>query len=358
MHRRQFLAAAAASGAAPLLAAAEAAPPSPKVPLGLDGYSLRSMRWKAPELIAYAGEQKLDAVLLNGLQYFESLDAAYLRGLRDAADRDGLRVYLGSGSIAENGSQFSDKWGGAEEMVARAIGAATALGSPVVNVKIGSINDRFLEGGIGPRIDAAVAVLKACRSRALDAGVKFGFENHAADLRSEELIALVEEVGVDVCGVMIDPGNALWAMEDPLEHARRLAPHVVCNSLRDYTVWPGGEGALYQWMALGEGMLDVPAYVETLAGANPQMPMFVETISNSVRSIPYLTDEHWKGYPDLKASQIRAFLALVRRGEAATVAKPAEGQSRRDFEQEHQRGEFLRSIAYLREHCDAGRKPL
>lgn len=316
------------------------------------------MRWKAPKLIEFASDQRLDAVLLNGLQYFESLEDEYLRGLRDSADRKGLRIYLGSGSIAENGSQFNGAWGGAEEMVDLAIRVASTLGSPVVNVKIGSINDRFLDGGIGPRIDAAKRVLKACRARAIDAGVKFGFENHAADLRSEELLEIVEDVGPEVCGVMIDPGNALWAMEDPLEHARRLAPHVVCNSLRDYAVWPNEQGALYQWMAIGEGMMDVPAYVATLSAANPEMPLFVETISNSTRSIPYLTAEHWKAYPNLRASQIRDFLSLVRQNRTATVAEPAEGQSRREFEQAHQRGEFLRSIAYLRERCGAGRKPL
>ena len=42
-------------------------------------------------------------------------------------------------------------------------------------VRIGKLDDRFLEDGIQPRIDASVKVLKALRSRALDAGVKFGF---------------------------------------------------------------------------------------------------------------------------------------------------------------------------------------
>ncbi len=46
---------------------------------------------------------------------------------------------------------------------------------------------------------------------------RYGFENHAGDLRSEELLGLIEQVGTDVCGVMLDPGNALWAMEDPMD---------------------------------------------------------------------------------------------------------------------------------------------
>lgn len=314
------------------------------------------MRWKATQLIGLAGKQQLDAVLLNDLNYFESLEQGHLEKLRNLADGQGLKVYCGAGAIAKNGKQFRDKWGAAEELLAVAINAAKTLGSPVVNVKIGSIDDRFAPGGIQPKIDEAIRVLKASASRAADAGIRFGFENHAADLRSEELVTIVEEVGTHVCGVMLDPGNGLWAMEDPMEHLQRLAQYTVCNSIRDYTVWPTSEGAMFQWMAVGEGVMDAPRYTQTLAEANPGMPIFVESISNSPRLVPYLSQQHWEAYPHLKASHVRGFLALVQTGKAATVDSPIDGQDRRTFDQEHQLGEFLRSIAYLRQRCNAGLK--
>lgn len=361
LPRREFLAAAGVAAVSTLAgASASAAEPSPegRVPLGLDGYSMRSMGWKATGLIEFAADQGLDALLLNGLNYFESLEASYLRGVKAAADRNDLRLYVGAGGVAANVKRFNDSWGGAEELLATAIRVAVELGSPVVNVKIGSLEDRFLDGGIQPRIDEAVRVLRAAASRARDAGVRFGFENHAGDLRSEELVTIVEQVGADVCGVMLDPGNGLWAMEDPMEHLQRLAPYTVCNSLRDYAVWPSSEGANFQWTAVGEGMMDTQRYVETLAQANPGMPVFVETISNSTRPIPFLTQEHWKAYPKLKASQIRGFLALVQRGEPLGVETPAEGQDRRAFQREHERAELLRSLRHLRTNCRAGIKPL
>lgn len=367
MQRRQFLAAATATAVSTCVPSFELKAPAlgadehrnKRVPLGLDGHSMRGMRskgWKAAELIEFAAEQKLDAVLFNGLHYFKSLETTHLQELRDLADRHQMNIYCGAGGIAKNGKQFKDTWGTAEELLATGINVAKTLGSPVVNVRIGSIDDRFLDGGIQPRIEEAIRVLKASSSRARDAGIKFGFENHAADLRSEELAALVEEVGTDVCGVMLDPGNGLWAMEDPMKHLQTLAPYTVCNSIRDYTVWPSDEGAIFQWMAVGEGMMDVAKYVDTLAGANPGMPVFVESISNSARPIPFLTKEHWKAYPKLNASQIVDFLALVRNGKAANIDKPANGQTQKAFDQEHQRSEFLNSIAYLREHCGAGLK--
>lgn len=360
LRRREFLSTVGAGLIAANVSAnslnAEDANHSTGVPLGLDGHSLRGMKWKATRLIEFAAKQHLDAVLLNSLNYFESLEESHLLKLKELARQHDTKIYIGAGSICSNAAKFADKYGDAEALVATGIRVASTLGSPVVNVRIGSIADRFLTEGIQPRVDEAVRVLKASRKRAKDAGVKFGFENHAADLRSEELLELIDEVGTDVCGVMLDPGNGLWAMEDPMVHLEALAPHVVCNSLRDYMVWQSEDGATFQWTAVGEGLMDVPTYVQTLAKANPGMPIFVESISNSARPIPYLTDEHWKGYPNLKAADIVEFLKLCRRGHAIEVDKPEPGMEKTRFEQQHQRAEFLKSIKYLRTHCNAGLK--
>lgn len=335
---------------------ATASNPPARVPLGLDGHSLRGMKWNAKQLIAFAAEHRLDAVLLNNLNYFESLDDQYLLSVKELASQHDVQIYIGAGGICANAAKFSDKYGNAEALLATGIRVAQKLGSPVVNVRIGSIDDRFLEGGIQPRIDEAVRVLKSASQPAKDAGVRFGFENHAADLRSEELLDLIHRVGTDVCGVMLDPGNALWAMEDPMVHLHALAPHVVCNSLRDYMVWESEAGATFQWTAVGAGLMDVPAYVQVLQQARSGMPIFVESISNSARPIPFLTDEHWAGYPQLSAADIVDFLKLLRRGHAIEVQAPKPGEDRKQFEQEHQRNEFLASIEYLRKHCNAGLK--
>ena len=324
-----------------------------RVPLGLDGHSMRAMRWKAPQFIEFAAQQKLDAVLINNLPLFESLEAPYLRGLKETADRHGLRIYMGAGSICESSPTFNDAYGDARTFLAEGIRVATILGSPVVNVRIGNLADRSLEGGIGPRIEDCVKVLKASKSRALDAGVKFGFENHAGDLRSDEVLGIIEEVGSDVCGSMLDPGNALWAMEDPMQQVQVLGRHVVCTSVRDYMVWASEEGATFQWTAVGQGLMDVPAYVQHLATLCPGVPLFVESISNSPRPIPFLQEEWWKGFPDVRASGIVDFLALCRRGHPIDVERPPAGMDRNEFEQQHQRAEFLKSIDCLR-RCGAG----
>jgi len=357
LHRRDFLSLAARSalGLAVTGTLRARSADAPRMPLGLDAHSVRAMRWKAGQLIEYAAGQKLDAVLLNSLNYFESLDTAHLKRLKETADSHGMRIYIGAGGVSENSVTFSKKYGDAEALLAEGIRVAQAVGSPVVNVRIGKVDDRYTEGGIEARIQEAVKVLKALRRRAQDAGVKFGFENHAADLRSEELLGLIEQVGTDVCGVMLDPGNALWAMEDPMKQIQMLGSHVVCTSVRDYMVWESQEGATFQWTAIGDGLMDVPAFTRHMATLCPGVPLFVESISNSARPIAFLTADFWKGYPNLHAADLVDFLKLCRRGRPIEVIKPAPGTDAKAFEKQYQRTEFERSIAYLRRHCGAGR---
>lgn len=45
------------------------------------------------------------------------------------------------------------------------------------------------------------------REPALEAGIKFAFENHAGDQRSRELLDLIHETGRDICAAFYDPGN-------------------------------------------------------------------------------------------------------------------------------------------------------
>ena len=317
--------------------------------LGLDGHSLRAMKWNAMQLIDYAAEQKLDAVLLNGFQYFQSLEPAHLKAVKKLGDSKGIQIRIGAGGISKGALRYSDKYGSPEETLELGIRVATAVGSPTVNCRIGSIEDRYGDGGIEARLEETAKTLKALRSRAENAGVRFAFENHAADTRSDEVLGLINEVGSDLCGVMLDPGNALWAMEDPLEHLKILGPHVLCMSVRDYRVWDSPDGATFQWTAIGDGMMDVPAFTGLLHQYCPEVPIFVETISNQYRPIPFLTDAFWEGFPKVKAASIVDFLALTRRGRPLPLAEADFGESAKDFEARHQKSEFLKSIRTLRE---------
>lgn len=327
-----------------------------RIPLGLCNHSLRSLRLNDQQLIEYAIEQKLDSVLLNTFQPFESLDENHLSELRKLANSNGISIYIGAGSIAENSNKFSNKYGTPEELLIEGIRVATAVGSPIVGVRIGDINDRYIDGGIEVHIEAVVKVMKSVRSQALDAGIKFAFENHAGDLRSEELLALINETGTDICGALFDPANAVWAMEDPMKALTILGKNIIATSVRDVCVWETDEGATFQGKAIGEGMLDYKQYSKTMAELCLGVPLHVEAISNSARPIPFLKPEFWKGFSNLAAADIVDFLNLGKKGTPQKIINPPTGKSKKEFDIELQQSELLKCFEYLRRNCNAGLK--
>ena len=342
--------------ALPTLVAAEMHSTSVRVPLGLCNHSLRSMRLNAQQLIEYAIEQKLDSVLLNTFQPFESLDSGYLSKLSEIAKVNDISIYIGAGSISKTSTKFTDKYGTAEELLIEGIRVASALGSPIVGVRIGAIDDRYLDGGIVAHIEESIQIMKSVRNRALDAGIKFAFENHAGDLRSEELLGLINETGTDICGALFDPSNAVWALENPMEALKVLGSNIICTSVRDIVAWETEEGAIFQGMAIGEGKLNYQLYAKTMAENCPGVPLHVETISNTAWAIPYLKSEFWEGFPNLSAVEIIDFLKLAKKGTPQEIVHPTEGMNKKEFDIQHQKKELLTSIKYLRENCHAGLK--
>ncbi len=218
----------------PLRAQDVAAPKQPKLKLGLDNFAVRAMGWKAHALLDYAASLKLDTLFISDLDAFESHEPAYLREVKAKADDLGLGLYVGSWSICPTSKTFKNKWGTAEEHLALGIRVAKALGSPVIRVVLGSGEDRKTDGGIEARIADTAKVCQACRSRAMDAGVKIAIENHAGDMQAWELVTLIEAAGKDYVGANVDAGNATWTMEDPLARSRPTPPAPACA-----TRWSG-----------------------------------------------------------------------------------------------------------------------
>ena len=220
-----------------------------KVPLGIGNHSLRAIKPNAMKLIEYAIEHKLDSVQFNTLKPFESREDAHLKKLKTLAKTNGVSIYAGVGSICEKSVKFSNSYGDAKTLLKEGIRVARALESPIVGVRIGVLDDRYTDGGIKPKIEQVIKVMKSLRTDVLDAGIKFAFENHAGDMRSEELLELIIETGTDICGAFFDPGNAIYAMEDPKLAMELIGKHIICCQARDVMVWPAQDGAIFQWTA-------------------------------------------------------------------------------------------------------------
>lgn len=324
--------------------------------LGFDNYSIRAFGWKAPQLLDYAASLKVDTVLFSDLDVYESHSDDYLAGIRKKARDLGIEIEVGTGGICPTSRLFNSKYGTAEEHLALTIRVAKALGSKVARCYLGSAEDRKSDGGIYARIKETVAVCRAVRSQALDAGVKIAIENHAGDMQAWELVTLIEEAGRDYVGATLDSGNATWTLEDPLQNLEILGPYALTTGIRDSAVWEYEDGAVVQWTAMGEGQVDWKRYFARFAELCPGVSVQLEIISGGNRQYPYLKPEFWPPYERVRAPEFARFVAMAKKGKAREPHRFPQGEARRAAEQEYQRRELEKSIAYCRETLGLGLK--
>lgn len=353
-HFLQGLTAAAIAASVPSTVRAQA-PSTQKTLLGFDNFALRAFGWKAPQLLDYAAEQKVDVLFISDLDAYESLEDAYLRDIRAKADQLGIGIYTGSWSICPTSVRFRNTWGTAEEHLTTGIRISKTLGSPIFRVVLGAMEDRKTPGGIKARIADTVKVLKACEAKAKDAGVKIAVENHAGDMHSWELAELVEAAGKDYVGVNIDSGNAAWTLENPLDVLQRLGGYTVSSSLRDNMVWETPDGAAIQWAAVGDGVVDWKSFIQRWREMCPTVPFMIETISGFSRVFPYKKEDFWQHY-DKRPEALQSFEKLAKAGHAIPSFKAPEGADKKQAEQAFQKTELERSLKYCRETLGLGVK--
>lgn len=353
VNRRSFLKLAAAGAAAaavlPGASSLPAAEPARKrnIKLGLDNFAVRGLKLKADGLIDYAVKLKTDSLFITDLDAFENFEESYLTGLKKKAADQGLQIQLGTWSICPTAKSFRKTWGTAEEHGALAIRVAKALGSPVARVILGGGEDRRSEGGIEARIEDTVKVCKALKSRCEDAGVKIAVENHAGDMQAKELVMLIEAAGPSYVGANIDSGNAAWTMEDPVSNLEILGRYVLTTSLRDTMIWETPRGAQAQWVAMGDGCVDLKAYFDTFEKLCPGVPVHIETMAYG-KELTYLTQDFWKAWPKYTAAEFARFLALAKKGKPVQAGNANDGEFQKQL--------LEKSLAYCKETLGLGLK--
>ena len=381
MTRRDFLSVAAASPAA--AAARSAAPHSaapapqamaasalalpakrlePGLPLprlGYDAYSIRDLKWKDLQHIDYAVSLGLDAVQLSIPDDFASVEPDHLKKVRDYAAAKGIELSAGTGCICPTNPAWNPAHGSPEQYLAAGGAVAHALGLTALRVFIGAPTDRHGNIPIQTHIDSTLKVLRNARSRMQDLGLRIAIENHG-DLTARELLALIGEAGADQVGVNYDAGNPMWVMEDPAQTLELLAPFVVTSHFRDSALFEHPRGAAFQWVAMGDGSIDISAVVESYRRLCPGKPLLLEIITGRPpQLLPYLEDEWWNGFRTTPAADFARFIGLVRRGHAylGPMVIGAPGQHSDTLAaalREQQRLDLERSLSYCRETLKLG----
>lgn len=283
--------------------------------LGLDLFSLRRQKWDAFQHLEYAHRIGLNVVHFSDLEAFASTDEPYLQTVKARADELGLLIEVGMGSICPTSTTFKPQLGGAVEQLTQMLHIAHTLGSPAVRCFLGANADRRTELPLAAHIENTIATCRAVRNLALELGVKIAIENHAGDLQARELRMLIETAGADYVGAVIDTGNPVWVAESPFVTLEQLAPYVVMAHIRDSVVAPHPKGAVVQWVAMGDGSIDIAAWAQQFQARCPSVHFTLEIITSiAPRVLNYLEPEFWTVYPDTPAHEFARFVALVQRG--------------------------------------------
>lgn len=305
MTRRTLL---ALSAAVPF-ASAE----TPPVKLGIDLFSLRSQNWTPFQLLDYCAAHKAKVVHFSEIRFIGSLEPENLRQVRRRAEELGIEVEIGMKSICPTSKMFDAKAGSAQEQIGRMVDAANIVGSHIVRAVLGSSEDRT-PGPIERHIESTVAVLRAARSRVMDAGLKIAIENHSGDMQAHEVKTLIEEAGRDFVGSCLDSGNPLWTLEDPHVTLDILHPYVLTSHVRDSAVWQSPEGAAVAWVRMGEGNVNIEKYVRDYAALCPGRALSLESIVTGPRIFAYRDPKFWEAYRDVPAWDFERFREIAERG--------------------------------------------
>ncbi|MEZ4861927.1 MAG: sugar phosphate isomerase/epimerase family protein [Caldilineaceae bacterium] len=287
--------------------------------LGVDLFCLRFNEWDAFGYLDYANRIGLKTVMFPDPDFFASLDDDYLQRVKTHADRLGVEIEVGMYSICPSSTSFSDKRGTAVEQLSKMVHVADVLGCRALRTLLGSNADRRTPTPLTTHIQNTITTLQAVRDQAMDLGIKIALENHAGDLLARELKALVEEAGTEFVGVCIDSGNPLWMGESPYVTLQHLAPYVIMSHIRDTAIAPHPKGAVVQWVAMGDGTIDIAHWSKLFQEQCARSNFTLEIITSlPPKVLNYLDNDYWDVYPELPAAEFTQFLQLVQAGSPYT----------------------------------------
>jgi len=253
--------------------------------LGLDSYSTRNSGLDPVGVLNLAGDLGLQGVLFE-LTPFESFQDAELERIRQTADRRGLYVELGMGSLlrwhpmAEKGRDLLaaagyDPAAPDAKIVIDHLEIARKLGSPILRCVAGNLFTRDEGHDMTAMAEDVVAVLREACAAAEGMGMKIAMENHA-DFTVRELASILARVNSPAFGFTVDCANLAFDLDDPLRLAGIMAPFALTTHFKDYRIIRTGEGLALENCAVGDGDLDLVAIAGLLAEANPQINVNIE----------------------------------------------------------------------------------
>jgi len=156
---------------------------------------------------------------------------------------------------------------------------------------LGPENGDLSDESFNAALPSLVAACSAIAEHAAQLGIASSVENHGRFVQHALRVArLVQAVNHRAFGVTLDIGNSLFAPQDPVEAAARLAPFAITVHVKDFEIdpavspdagsdgiwptWPGGP--MVRGCIVGAGDLDVAGCIGAALRSGFDGPFVVE----------------------------------------------------------------------------------
>ena len=294
--------------------------------IGLDHYTIHHLPLDAREVLDFAAERGLEGVQFGSpLDLSPALDAGEIRAVQEYAAARGLYLELGIPSINPHraAAQFRSEPAAFAGHLAELIRAAAPAGITDLRTFIGaqsqpvpeSVAHRMNNLRDDPalpeipweqQVADAASVLLQLAPVLRELGVRLALETHL-DATSFQLLRLIETAGADVAGICLDTANVMLRMEDPLEAARRLAPHVRMTHTKDAALLFHESGLRWQCRPCGQGAVPFPQILELLVEHSPDLNLSIEDHAG-LFELPIYEAEWIQTFTDLTPAELALLL--------------------------------------------------
>ena len=224
------------------------------------------------DFLKRAKELGVDGVSLESC-FIKSFDPGYLAELKNTLDGYGFdRVWAwGHPDGLEGGKNDAML----PDMIEH-ISYAKAIGAEVMRVVGSSLAFRFEPHG--PQLEKLTKMFKEAVKVAEEMNIKMAVENHF-DFDSDELLALINEVGSPNFGLTFDTGNFTRLLDEPVKAMEKLGKYVFATHVKDVKITPNtpaDEWFFFSSVPVGDGYINIPKIAKMLKKLDYQGLLAVE----------------------------------------------------------------------------------
>lgn len=156
------------------------------------------------------------------------------------------------------------------EITRKAIEFAALVGVPAVAAHIGFVPPNKADPRYQRLVETVREICDACAAKGLRFSMETGQET------AEEMREFIETVNRPNLTVNFDPANMiLYGKDSPVEALGVLAPWIASVHCKDGD-WPTAEGMLGSEKPLGQGQVDIPAFIAKLKEIGYTGPLTIE----------------------------------------------------------------------------------